>query len=104
MIVSRSCSSCFCLCIVVFFFSSRRRHTRLQGDWSSDVCSSDLEGAGRATRADKARAYTIARAEGGEAAAAVEIAALSGDTTERASEKVARIADRLIALLTGLIR
>src|SRR5256885_2316105 len=28
--------------IVSFFFSSRRRHTRLQGDWSSDVCSSDL--------------------------------------------------------------
>src|SRR5256885_4768568 len=28
--------------MVVFFFSSRRRHTRLQGDWSSDVCSSDL--------------------------------------------------------------
>src|SRR2546426_5894389 len=27
-----------------FFFSSRRRHTRLQGDWSSDVCSSDLKG------------------------------------------------------------
>src|SRR5688500_20240090 len=26
----------------VFFVSSRRRHTRLQGDWSSDVCSSDL--------------------------------------------------------------
>src|SRR5256885_7185475 len=29
---------------VLFFFSSRRRHTRLQGDWSSDVCSSDLPG------------------------------------------------------------
>src|SRR5256885_12462019 len=28
------------MCVV--FFSSRRRHTRLQGDWSSDVCSSDL--------------------------------------------------------------
>src|SRR3989454_213276 len=28
-----------------FFFSSRRRHTRLQGDWSSDVCSSDLRAA-----------------------------------------------------------
>src|SRR5256885_12191139 len=27
----------------MFFFSSRRRHTRLQGDWSSDVCSSDLK-------------------------------------------------------------
>src|SRR2546426_11728267 len=31
------CFFCF------FFFSSRRRHTRLQGDWSSDVCSSDLD-------------------------------------------------------------
>src|SRR5256885_5650945 len=29
--------------VFFFFFSSRRRHTRLQGDWSSDVCSSDLE-------------------------------------------------------------
>src|SRR5256885_12997968 len=28
---------------LLFFFSSRRRHTRLQGDWSSDVCSSDLQ-------------------------------------------------------------
>src|SRR5256885_7145965 len=28
--------------VLFFFFSSRRRHTRLQGDWSSDVCSSDL--------------------------------------------------------------
>src|SRR5438045_5057276 len=30
-----------CVC---FFFSSRRRHTRCLSDWSSDVCSSDLEG------------------------------------------------------------
>src|SRR5262249_60110660 len=30
------------LCMSVFFFSSRRRHTRLVSDWSSDVCSSDL--------------------------------------------------------------
>src|SRR2546421_5175796 len=29
--------------IVFFFFSSRRRHTRSDRDWSSDVCSSDLE-------------------------------------------------------------
>src|SRR6266702_6901430 len=28
--------------IAVFFFSSRRRHTRWPRDWSSDVCSSDL--------------------------------------------------------------
>src|SRR5437588_1593953 len=31
------------LCPVFFFFSSRRRHTRSLCDWSSDVCSSDLE-------------------------------------------------------------
>src|SRR5690625_5506894 len=30
---------------VMFFFSSRRRHTRWPRDWSSDVCSSDLNGA-----------------------------------------------------------
>src|SRR2546422_1921400 len=28
--------------LTVFFFSSRRRHTRCSRDWSSDVCSSDL--------------------------------------------------------------
>src|SRR6267142_6779736 len=31
------------MCVLgLFFFSSRRRHTRLTCDWSSDVCSSDL--------------------------------------------------------------
>src|SRR5690606_41141833 len=28
--------------LLLFFFSSRRRHTRFSRDWSSDVCSSDL--------------------------------------------------------------
>src|SRR5690606_5580880 len=28
--------------LLIFFFSSRRRHTRFSRDWSSDVCSSDL--------------------------------------------------------------
>src|SRR6266498_5603353 len=32
---------------MVFFFSSRRRHTRCGRDWSSDVCSSDLPRAGK---------------------------------------------------------
>src|SRR3989454_12724454 len=43
-----------------FFFSSRRRHTRLQGDWSSDVCSSraasaphDGDGGGAAAHAEE---------------------------------------------------
>src|SRR5688572_32095654 len=31
-----------CVCVFFFFFSSRRRHTRFDCDWSSDVCSSDL--------------------------------------------------------------
>src|SRR5256885_9895590 len=42
--------------LVCFFFSSRRRHTRLQGDWSSDVCSSDLLGRVRA-RDERAGAW-----------------------------------------------
>src|SRR5256885_281060 len=37
-----------------FFFSSRRRHTRLQGDWSSDVYSSDLK-SDESSDADPAR-------------------------------------------------
>src|SRR5207302_24010 len=43
------CSSIEKLCVTkgfvgrfLFFFSSRRRHTRFSRDWSSDVCSSDL--------------------------------------------------------------
>src|SRR5207248_4977216 len=36
--------------LVFFFFSSRRRHTRSYGDWSSDVCSSDLGELERAGR------------------------------------------------------
>src|SRR5262249_56192126 len=34
-------------CVICFFFSSRRRHTRLVSDWSSDVCSSDLQRSGQ---------------------------------------------------------
>src|SRR2546427_10276807 len=33
--------------VLFFFFSSRRRHTRFDCDWSSDVCSSDLKANGR---------------------------------------------------------
>src|SRR5256885_4955376 len=37
----------------LFFFSSRRRHTRLQGDWSSDVCSSDLRSTAAIRQVDR---------------------------------------------------
>src|SRR6266850_5462794 len=43
-----------------FFFSSRRRHTRLQGDWSSDVCSSDLRGVPEMERLAKLVGQTTA--------------------------------------------
>src|SRR2546430_1684716 len=36
----------WCEAYIYFFFSSRRRHTRFDCDWSSDVCSSDLKLAG----------------------------------------------------------
>ena len=71
---------------------------------AKSACLNVAEGAGRVTRADKARAYAIARAEGVEAAAAVEIAALCGDVRAEPAREVALLADRLVALLTGLCR
>src|SRR5256886_9086080 len=40
--VERDFSRCVNYLTFFFFFSSRRRHTRFDCDWSSDVCSSDL--------------------------------------------------------------
>src|SRR6266542_2152394 len=47
----------------LFFFSSRRRHTRCYRDWSSDVCSSDLGAA--STRSSCAPSPTCARQSNG---------------------------------------
>src|SRR6266480_6115539 len=48
-----------------FFFSSRRRHTRLTCDWSSDVCSSDLRLSHRAgTKWFGSFSYTYSRLTG----------------------------------------
>src|SRR5436309_4869934 len=44
-----------------FFFSSRRRHTRFSRDWSSDVCSSDLDGAATIARELEERARSLKR-------------------------------------------
>src|SRR6478736_2063473 len=41
----------FTAIVNVFFFSSRRRHTRFDCDWSSDVCSSDLKNTASTTNA-----------------------------------------------------
>src|SRR5438094_8310187 len=48
---------------VVFFFSSRRRHTSSYGDWSSDVCSSDLFRAGTRSRQAQSRVKRLERME-----------------------------------------
>jgi four helix bundle protein len=71
---------------------------------AKSACLNTAEGAGRVSRPDKARSFAIARAEAGEAAAAVEIAASCGDASPGSSAAVNRVADRLVALLTGLIR
>jgi len=62
------------------------------------------EAAGRSSPADRARVFGIARGEAMEAAAAVEIAVLSGDARAESLAAVLPIADRLMALLTGLCR
>ena len=71
---------------------------------AKSACLNAAEGAGRVTRADKARAFTIARAEAVEAAAAVEIAAMAGDADAAAAERVNAIAHRLVGMLTRLVR
>jgi four helix bundle protein len=68
------------------------------------ACLNIAEGAGRVTRADKARAFTIARGETVECAAAIEIAALLSDARAEDAERVAVLADRVVAMLTRLIR
>jgi four helix bundle protein len=71
---------------------------------AKSACLNAAEGAGRVTRADKGRSFTIARAEACEAAAAVEVAAACGDAAPGSAAEVNRLADRLVALLTGLVR
>lgn len=61
------------------------------------------KGAGRVSRADKSRAFTIARGEGLEAFAALETAGLIGDAESADVQRCLPIAQRLYALLTGLL-
>src|SRR6266581_7950322 len=69
---------------IIFFFSSRRRHTRWTGDWSSDVCSSDLVGhAGAEARPAWGEAPGIPREHAIHGFHGVTIWAEHGDDTER---------------------
>src|SRR3712207_8771788 len=50
--------------LLIFFFSSRRRHTRYWRDWSSDVCSSDLNGCVTSCRSSqRCQARTVAASQ-----------------------------------------
>ena len=71
---------------------------------AKSACLNIAEAASRVSPADKARVFGIARGEAGETAAAVEIAAIAHDTAEHHAVRCIAIADRLVALLTGLIR
>jgi four helix bundle protein len=71
---------------------------------AKSACLNTAEGAGRVTRADKARVFAIARAEACEAAAAVEVAVAAGDADAAALVVVNERANELVAMLTGLIR
>ena len=70
---------------------------------AKSVCLNIAEGAGRVTRADKARAYTVARGELVEAVAAVEIALASGDAHREATARVLSLGAELYAVLSKLV-
>ena len=71
---------------------------------AKSVCLNIAEGAGRPSRADRNRAFGIARGEAVEAVAAVEIAELAGDCDAGAAARCIPLADRVVALLTGFLR
>ncbi len=68
------------------------------------TCLNLAEGAGRVTRADKARAYAIARGECVEAVAATEIAGQAGDAVDHAVALVVELGNELYLMLGGLVR
>src|SRR6516165_7829747 len=71
---------------------------------AKSACLNTAEGAARVSRADKARAFAIARGEASEAAAAVEIAIACGQADASAWPRVLEHADRFIAMITPLAR
>src|SRR6202142_3289127 len=68
------------------------------------TCLNIAEGAGRVTRADKARVYAIARGECVECVAAVEIAAAAGDARPDAGTAVVSCGNEVFLMLGALIR
>ena len=83
------------------------RDTKLRDEATRAVkgaCLNIAEAASRKSRADAARAFAIARGEAMEACAAVEIAALSGDTTIAHHQTCTALGREVYAMLTTLSR
>jgi four helix bundle protein len=86
---------------------ARIRDAKLRDDAlraAKSVCCNVAEGAGRWTRPDKTRAFSIARGEAIEAIGALEAAAAAGDANAADVDRALPVASRLYALLTGLIK
>jgi len=71
---------------------------------AQSACLNIAEANGRVAPADRRRVFAIARGEATEAAAAVQIAAMSGQCAEQAANEARRLGGRAAALLSGLIR
>src|SRR6266481_6610974 len=82
---------------MVFFFSSRRRHTRWNCDWSSDVCSSDLAGLPAPPGAAHRLAAAVASGAGTRVAALVPPAARAAVTHAAHAGTASGLNDVLLA-------
>src|SRR5438874_6444926 len=71
--------------VMLFFFSSRRRHTRSLRDWSSDVCSSDLQ---KVTRRQVLKGAAAAGALGALGGPAVVLADKDKDKDDDEGERI----------------
>ena len=71
---------------------------------AQSACLNIAEANGRVSLADRRRVFAIARGEATEAAAAVQVAAISGQCAEASAVVAARLGGRVAALLTGLVR
>src|SRR5207249_8895546 len=82
-------------CNIIFFFSSRRRHTRSKRDWSSDVCSSDLQASARTSRPDPMMAPSDTAGGGGPRPSRDRADSRSSVSAKRSDAATARTAPKI---------
>src|SRR6202022_2839751 len=92
-ITSRLCTTCrrHTVCMLICVRDAQIRDAKLRDEATraaKGACLNIAEGAARVTRADKARAYAIARGEAAEVGAAIEIAVLVGAASAEDEAKI----------------